>query len=140
MNPEQRIERLIKTQKPNVQTDAHTDDRVLADSFAAMQETHAESAGKSSSLKPKLAAAAMIVVIVGLFLITHDRDQQKELPRSPVVTQSPAEMLTAISLKMAYRRGGIEAVEKQCETAFKMLGPRPVSLSVKELLTEFNGS
>jgi hypothetical protein len=92
------------------------------------------------AMRVGLSAAAMIAVIVGLFLITHDRDQQKEPPRNPAAAQSPAEMLTAISLKMAYRRGGIEAVDKQCETAVKMLGPRSSSLSVKELLIDFNGS
>jgi len=140
MKPEQRIEQLIKAQKPNVETDGSTDDRVLAASFAAMEETRTKSASRSPSLMPKLATAAMIAIVAGLFLITHDRNQQEETPKSPVVTQSPAELLTAISLKRAYRRGGIEAVEEQCDAAVKMLGPRLTSVSVNELLSEFNGS
>ncbi len=144
MKDQQKIEKLIKTQKPNLQTDGRTDDRILADSFAVMEKTQAESAGKltsrSRSLKPKLAAAAMIALIAGLFMITHDRNHQKDPTKSPAVAKSPAEMLTAISLKRAYRRGGIEALDKQYRKAFKILGPRPASLSVKELLTEFNGS
>jgi hypothetical protein len=48
-------------------------------------------------------------------------------------------MLTAMSLTMVYRRGGIEALERQCEQAIEMLGPRPTSLSLKQLLEDSNG-
>jgi hypothetical protein len=41
---------------------------------------------------------------------------------------------------MAYRRGGIEAVEQQCEEAVEKLGPQPAKIMVKELLTKSNGT
>jgi hypothetical protein len=47
-------------------------------------------------------------------------------------------MMTAMSLTIAYRRGGLEAVEQQCEKAIEMLGPRPKTISVQELLEDFN--
>jgi hypothetical protein len=55
------------------------------------------------------------------------------------VKKSPIEMMTAISLELAFQRGGIEAVEKQCKQAFKPIGPRPGSLSIEQILAEFNG-
>jgi len=41
------------------------------------------------------------------------------------------------SLTIAYRRGGIEGIENQCEKALKILGPQPASISLGDL---FNGS
>jgi hypothetical protein len=49
-------------------------------------------------------------------------------------------MMTAMSLTIAYRKGGMEALEEQYDQAFKQLGPRPGSLSVDQVLTEFNGT
>jgi hypothetical protein len=57
-----------------------------------------------------------------------------------VVVKSPVEMMTATSLERAFRRGGLEAVENQCEQALKLLGTRTDGLSSHELLSEFNGS
>ncbi len=49
-------------------------------------------------------------------------------------------MMTAMSLNIAYRKGGIEEVEKQYNEAFKLLGPRPATITVTELLAEYNGT
>jgi len=54
--------------------------------------------------------------------------------------KTPAEMMTAMSLTIAYRKGGMEALEAQYDEACKQLGPRPRSLSVNQVLTEFNGT
>jgi hypothetical protein len=48
-------------------------------------------------------------------------------------------MMTAMSLTMAYRRGGIDALDEQCEKAIRMLGPRPLRLTLGQLLAENNG-
>ncbi|MHC4477312.1 MAG: hypothetical protein ACYTEL_16820 [Planctomycetota bacterium] len=92
-----------------------------------------------ASRMTKLAAVAVIVVAVG-FLLYWGPGAQPEAPQVSQVTKSPAEMLTFVSLTMAYRRGGIEAVEQQCEKAFEMLGPRPAALSTQDILKELNGS
>ncbi len=89
----------------------------------------------------KLAAAAVIIVAIGLLaLLVHRRPgEQADTTTVSEVTKSPVEMMTAMSLERAFRRGGIEAVEKQCKQAFKPIGPRPGSLSVEQILAEFNG-
>jgi len=87
----------------------------------------------------KLAAAAVIIIAVGLFLVHRGPDEQIKPTEVAKVTKSPAEMMTMASLTFAYRRGGIEAVEEICDKAFKRVGPRPARVSIQELLEEFNG-
>jgi hypothetical protein len=87
----------------------------------------------------RIATAAVIIKVVSFFSIRQDQDKQ-EGPRLGKVTQSPAEMMTAMSLERAFRHGGIEAVENQCREAFKPTGPAPRSLSIEQILEEFNGN
>ena len=86
----------------------------------------------------RLAAAAVIIAAVGS-LIAYRSSRKQEYAQVASAAQSPAKMMTAISLTMAYRRGGMEAVERQFDKALKMLGPRPASISLQELLENFNG-
>ena len=149
MKPTEKMEKLIKTKRPRITTDTEMDTRVLHNSFAAMEETIR---AKSADYKPnlwsiiirsrmtKLAAAAVIVLVVGLFVARRIPDKQTENGTKQEVAKSPAEMMTAMSLNIAYRRGGMEEVEKQCDKAFEMLGPRPGKISVREILAELNGS
>jgi len=87
----------------------------------------------------KLAAAAVIILAIGLFILCLDERKQKH-PLITNVTKSPAEMLTVMSLNIAYRRGGMKAVERQCEQAIEKLGLRSSKITVNELLAEFNGT
>lgn len=87
----------------------------------------------------KIAAAAVIILGVSIFITQSNPDKQEQ-SNNVKTTQSPAEMMTAMSLTIAYREGGMEAVEKQYDEAYKQLGPRPKSLSVEQILSEFNGS
>jgi hypothetical protein len=88
----------------------------------------------------KLAAAALIILAIS-FLMTHLGPSEK-VKTTDVATaiKSPAEMQTILSLNIAYRRGGIEAVDRQCKKAIEMLGPRPQRITIKQILTEFNGT
>ncbi len=88
----------------------------------------------------KAAAAAVILVAAGLFFI-HDKptEQTQDYVRVEVA-KSPIEMIKAKSLNLAYRRGGMEAVERQYDEAFKNAGPRPAKLTIEDVLAEFNGS
>ena len=83
----------------------------------------------------KLAAAAMIIVSIGLLMVYRNPPVPPPTQTASVV-KSPAEMLTARSLMTAYRHGGIEAIERQCDKALEMQGPRLDILNVKELFTE----
>lgn len=85
----------------------------------------------------KLAAAAVIIAGFGLHaVLVHQGPGEQP---DPAVVKSPAKMVTAMSLTMAYRRGGIDAVDEQCEKALEKLGPRMLRLTLGQLLTETNG-
>jgi hypothetical protein len=86
----------------------------------------------------KLAAAAVLIVAVGMLIFSQISHKQErvQIGQKP---RSATEMLTAISLTMAYRRGGIEAVDRQSQEAIKMLGPRPANVSIRQLLQGPNG-
>lgn len=149
MKPTENIERWIKLKKLRITTSDQPDKRVLDDCFAAMEETVQ---AKSADNKPnvwkiilrgritKFAAAVVIVIAVG-FLATPKRPRrQAGTPTISRVAKSPAEMLTAMSLNIAYRRGGMKEMEKQCEKAFEMLESPSTQISIQELLAEFNGT
>jgi hypothetical protein len=88
----------------------------------------------------KLAAAAVIIVAVGLFIVHQRPSEQADTTIVSKATKSPAEMQATLSLSIAYRRGGIEAVDRQCQKAIEMLGPRPAEITIQQILTEFNGT
>lgn len=88
----------------------------------------------------KVAVAAGIIIAIGLFVNREKPNGQTDGPILAQAQKSPAELLTAMSLNIAYRRGGIEAVEKQSEQALKMLGPRPEPVSIRKMLAELTNN
>ncbi len=142
---EELISRTINTEKP--QFDAEKWKQKYPDEYQALLSRAAkgDSGGHSTILKvilknpiTKIAAAAVIILCVSVF-ITQKKPGEQEQPNIAKAAKSPAEMMTAISLTIAYRKGGMEALEEQYNEAYKQLGPRPKSLSVDQILTELNG-
>ncbi|MCF7975512.1 MAG: hypothetical protein K9N55_16965 [Phycisphaerae bacterium] len=119
------------------------DRHVLDDAFAAMDKSSTLKRSRSNwtwhrSSTIRLAVAAMIIVAIGLLAIQWD--PQKEVPSEMgPVAKSPADSLSVMSLNMAYRRGGIEAMDALAETAFDLPKSRSAKVSLRELLTESNG-
>ncbi len=87
----------------------------------------------------RLAAVVVIIVAVGLCIVERNSREQERLSAGNNA-KSAAEMMTAMSLRITHRHGGMEAVEEQYDEAYKLLGPRPGSLSVETILAEFNGT
>ena len=88
----------------------------------------------------KLAAAALIIIAISFFTARQVPTEQTDTTTVSKITKSPVKMMTAMSLNIAYRKGGIEAVDRQGEKVIKMLGPRPAEITVTELLEEYNGT
>ena len=141
------ISRIINTEKP--QFDAEKWKQKYPDEFQALLSRAAKgaSARQPSILKvilksplTKLAAAAVIILAVSFFSAHQDSSEQADTTTVSKITKSPVEMMTAMSLNIAYRKGGIEAVDEQCKQVFKPNRPQPGSLSVEQILTEFNGN
>lgn len=89
----------------------------------------------------KLAIAAAVLATAGVLLI--GRFGSTRLPPvpglQPVAQQSPAQIVSMISLSAAFRQGGMEGLDKQCDRALERLGPRPSNVSMQELLKDING-
>jgi len=88
----------------------------------------------------RLAAAAVIIMAIGILIFPHRPAERTKPPEVLEVTKSPADLLTVASLSIAYRRGGIVEVERQCDEAIEKLGRRETKVSIQELFTEFNGT
>lgn len=86
----------------------------------------------------RLSAAAVVIVLIGFVVFHQAAHRQTDGQSLMKAAKSPAEMLTFISLTMAYRRGGIEALERQCEQAVELLGPGTQNLSVRQMFQELN--
>lgn len=83
-----------------------------------------------------VAAAALVV----LALVIATRSPQKTTTPSPANRiESAGDLLTVGHLNAAYRRGGLEAVDRQCEAAARKLEDRPLRISVNQLIGELNG-
>ena len=147
MRPKENIEEFVKVRKPYVTTSREMDKRTLNDSFAAMEQTiraksadHKPSTARIITLSRMMkltAAAAVIIVGISFFIAHQGPSEQGRTTRVLEIVESPSEIMTMKSLKIAYSRGGIEGIENQCEKALKILGPQPASLSLGDL---FNGS
>jgi len=147
MRPKENIEKFVRVRKPHVKTSRQMDKRTLNDSFTAMEQTiRAKSAGHKPSaariitlsrMMKLTAAAAVIIVGISLYIAHQGPSEQGITTKFLETVESPAEIMTMKSLTIAYRRGGIEGIENQCEKALKILGPQPASISLGDL---FNGS
>jgi len=90
---------------------------------------------------PLARAAAVIAVIALVVFLTARRSDNERIEPTVIEKpeQSPAAMLSRLSLMRAYNRGGLDAVDEQCEQAFKLLGHKTSKISIDELLNETNG-
>ena len=84
-----------------------------------------------------MAAAAMVV----LALVIVARPPQRTTPPPPENRiQSAGDLLTVGRLNAAYRRGGLEAMDRQCEAAAQRLEDRPQRTSVNQMIRELKGT
>ncbi len=85
------------------------------------------------------ALAAAAIVILALVMIARP-PQRTARPEPENRTPSAADLLTVGCLNAACRRGGLEAMDRQCEEAAGRLGTRPERVSTRELIREFDGA
>jgi len=143
MNPVENTENAIRRAKIKIATDPEMDRRVLHDSFEAMNEGLAnhKAAPPQRPLRLKalsLAAAAIIVVSIGLVAIQLGTPSHTRSEAGPTA-KAPADRLSAMSINMAFRRGGMDAVDDLAYEAFASPTSQSNGLSVQKLLSESNG-
>lgn len=86
-----------------------------------------------------LAAAAAILIGVTVLWTWTPQDRQESSPGVSVEAASPASIVSMISLRMAYRQGGEEALNRQLDMALDQLGPRPDGLSTLRVVRDLDG-
>ena len=86
----------------------------------------------------EVAIAAAIVIVATLLLRgPAEPEPQEPLPGDcQTAAQSPAKMVTMMSLTLAYRRGGTEALDQQLDEAVGILRPRSATMPMHELFDE----
>jgi len=141
------IFRTINTEKPHF--DAEKWKQKYPDEYQTLISRRAKAA---SSRRPNIwkvifekpaaqvAAAAAVIMVVGLFLSRGRQNPSEPAARPPLIAQSPVKIVTMASMRMAYQRGGMDALDQQFRDALDVLGPTSSSISMQELLEGFNGS
>jgi hypothetical protein len=140
------IEEYVRRRKPDVTTGESMDKRVLDDSFSAMDERLAAvTRGPAATiLRGRMvrlaAAAAVVIIVIGLLLIPDRHTPNHPASQPQFAAQSPTMMVSMMSLRMAYQRGGWEALDRQFRATLDQFGPISSSLSMQQLLEGSNGS
>jgi hypothetical protein len=84
-------------------------------------------------------AATILIAVAILFMQKPSREASGPAAGGSASESSPAKMVSMMSLSTAFRRGGMEALDRQFETAIEKLGPRPNGLSMAELYGDLEG-
>ena len=146
MRPSENIEKLIKLCKPEVKAGDQMDKLTLNDSFAVMDETIGRKSFKFSMfalLRNRFAISTIvtaIIMIAGLLLFQPEPNDKTDIPKITNVTQTPGEMMSLLSINLAYNRGGLDEVEKQYEKAVTKKSQQSKQITITELLAESNGT
>jgi hypothetical protein len=137
MSSEDKIKFLFERSK--LEVDSSVDEKILNDAFDALaKQTPVAVESIRWILIAKYAAAAVIIISCGLLLVNPGPDEQVEPRRVVTAQRSPAEMMTMVSFAMAYRSGGLEAVEEICDETYNRVGPRSNSTLLKGLYEELD--
>jgi hypothetical protein len=81
--------------------------------------------------------AAVVGMTVGLFVLGRGGHGPEKPPIShePVAASPDAKMMSMLSLRMAYQRGGFDALDRQLQDTLDEFGPRSSSVSIRELVS-----
>ena len=95
-------------------------------------------APRFSWVRSLVRVAAVIAIAAFVMLLTHRQSDKRVEPTVAAFVEDrlPAKMLSVLSLSLAYRQGGLDAVDEQCNKAFKMLRQKNTNVSIGELLNE----
>ena len=147
MRPTKDIEKRIKN--VNIVIDSESNKRVFSNILQAFQKSTAKDLAPADQpniwrmifRKPltKLAAAAVIIVAVGLFLGRDRHTPSAPIAEPRLMAQSTVKKMSLMSLRMAYQRGGFNALDRQFRDTLDALGPQSLSISMQELLEGVNG-
>ncbi len=147
MRPTKDIEKRIKN--VNIVIDSESNKRVFSNILQAFQKSTAKDLAPTDQPNiwrmifrnplTKLAAAAVIIVAVGLFLGRDRHTPSAPIAEPRLIAQSTLKKMSLMSLRMAYQRGGFDALDRQFRDTLDALGPQSLSISMQDLLEGVNG-
>ena len=85
--------------------------------------------GRRSTMVVQLAAAAVIAVSIGLFALSRNAETPRKSTAPPgPAGDSPVEMMTIRSLRLAYEQGGFDGLDRQLQNTLDEFGPRSLGV------------
>ena len=146
MKPAENTEKIVK--KFDVDTNTEMNEVVLNELLKAQAKSKEAKPGSPQPniwriiMESKITQLATAVVVVTVcWLTVSDRDElEQQVTNGPVVaveSETPAELMSFISLSMVFRDGDMEAMEKQFDKAEKKV--RPVlkeQITIDQLICE----
>ena len=148
MRPTKDIEKRLKN--INIVIDPQSNKRVFSTILQAFQKSTAKDLAPTDRPNiwrmifrnpiTKLAAAVVIIVAVGLFLGRDWHTPSGPTAEPRLIAQSTVKKMSLMSLRMAYQRGGFDALDRQLRDTLDLMRPQSLSISMQELLEGVNGS
>ena len=147
MRPTKDIEKRLKN--INIVIDPQSNKRVFSTILQAFQKSTAKDLAPTDRPNiwrmifrnpiTKLAAAVVIIVAVGLFLGRGRHTPSGPTAEPRLIAQSTVKKMSLMSLRMAYQRGGFDALDRQLRDTLDLMRPQSLSISMQELLEGVNG-
>jgi hypothetical protein len=131
-----------------VKTNRQLDKQTLDDSYAVMEEIITSEDYKSGMLKfvvrnrtmKILAAAAALIIVIGLFLGRDKHKQQVPPVGIKELSSQETKLISMMSMRASYQQGGFDALDKQFRDTLDVFRPRSSGISMQDLLEGTNGS
>jgi len=143
---EDNLKRMMKTVGPEKQIPDDKKNRILNQLISSAKETapavRTIPLWKLILKNPitKLAAAAVIIITAGLFIIHLGPDEQAPIDTDIVIAKSPADMTSLLSMSLAYKKSGLAGLEEHCEKADKAMSKVTPKITLSGILKELNNN
>ena len=149
MRPTEKIEDFLRNTK--LETNTTTDRAVLENITETFEKSKQKPLAASQPnlgriiIKSRIAqvAAAAVIVLAVCWLTVSDKGEleQQEITGSEVAatSETPAELMSVISLSIAFRDGDMEALDEQCRQAEKLMNLSVERITIEQLICELEG-
>ncbi len=148
MRPTEKIDKLIK--KLQIKASVELDQRVhseISKALAKSKKTQSaeirQTAWRIIMKRPitKFATAAVMVIVIGIFLVHLGPGEQTDTPAVSEAAKSPVEMSSVLIINRIYRQSGFDAVLQHLEKINAMKSsPQRETITLSDILAELNGN
>ena len=137
---DEQLRQAINTTRPEFDAEVWKHRYPQAHAALASRRRKVTSFGKASPYKMRLAVAAVILIGVAILWTQQPAPEQPAPPMETAAqAPAPAQMVSMVTLRTAYRQGGQEGLEAQLDSALKTLGPRLNGLSPLRVIRDLDG-